>query len=107
VLVNLLSNASKFSPMESTIELRLKIVNERTLYISVSDQGPGIPLPDRSKIYHRFTRLGESERAQYGIGLGLSVVKAIVEAHHGEVGMEERPGGGSIFWFTIPLEEEN
>ena len=107
VLVNLLSNASKFSPMESNIELRLKIVNERTLHISVSDRGPGIPLPDRSKIYHRFTRLGESERAQYGIGLGLSVVKAIVEAHHGEVGMEERPDGGSIFWFTIPLEEEN
>jgi two-component system phosphate regulon sensor histidine kinase PhoR len=107
VLVNLLSNASKFSPMESIIELRLKIANERTLRISISDQGPGIPLPDRSKLYHRFTRLGETERAQYGIGLGLSVVKAIIEAHHGEVGMEERPGGGSIFWFTIPLEEAN
>jgi K+-sensing histidine kinase KdpD len=107
VLVNLLSNASKFSPMESTIELRLKIANEMTLRISISDRGPGIPLPDRSKLYQRFTRLGESERAQYGIGLGLSVVKAIVKAHHGEVGMEERPGGGSIFWFTIPLEEEN
>ena len=105
VLVNLLSNASKFSPMESTIELRLKIVNERTLHISVSDQGPGIPLQDRSKLYHQFTRLGETERAQYGIGLGLSVVKAIIEAHHGEVGMEERPSGGSIFWFTIPLQE--
>jgi K+-sensing histidine kinase KdpD len=107
VLVNLLSNASKFSPMESIIELRLKIANERTLRISISDQGPGIPLPDRSKLYHRFTRLGETERAQYGIGLGLSVVKAIIEAHHGEVGMEERPGGGSVFWFTIPLEEAN
>jgi PAS domain S-box-containing protein len=107
VLVNLLSNASKFSPMESTIELRLKIMNERTLRILVSDQGPGIPLPDRSKLYNRFTRLGETERAQYGIGLGLSVVKVIIEAHHGEVGMEERPGGGSIFWFTIPLEDAN
>jgi PAS domain S-box-containing protein len=107
VLVNLLSNASKFGPMESTIELRLKIMNERTLRISISDQGPGIPLPERSKLYHRFTRLGETERTQYGIGLGLSVVKAIIEAHHGEVGMEERPGGGSIFWFTIPLEEAN
>jgi PAS domain S-box-containing protein len=107
VLVNLLSNASKFSPMESAIELRIKIMNGRTLRISISDQGPGIPLPDRSKLYHRFTRLGETERAQYGIGLGLSVVKAIIEAHHGEVGMEERQDGGSIFWFSIPLEEED
>lgn len=106
VLVNLLSNASKYGPMESTIELRLKKINGRTLHFSVIDQGPGIPLPDRSRLYHQFTRLGETEKAQYGIGLGLSVVKAIIEAHHGEVGMDERPGGGSIFWFTIPLQEE-
>jgi PAS domain S-box-containing protein len=106
VLVNLLSNASKYGPMESTIELRLKKINGRTLYFSVIDQGPGIPLPERSRLYHQFTRLGETEKAQYGIGLGLSVVKAIIEAHHGQVGMDERPGGGSIFWFTIPLQEE-
>jgi PAS domain S-box-containing protein len=105
VLVNLLSNASKYSPMESIIELCLKKMNSRSLYVSVSDQGPGIPLTERSKLYNRFTRLEEAESAQYGIGLGLSVVKTIVEAHHGEVGMEERPGGGSIFWFTIPLQE--
>jgi PAS domain S-box-containing protein len=105
VLVNLLSNASKYSPMESTIELRLQNMNGQNLRVSISDQGPGIPLPERSKLYNRFMRLGESEKAQYGIGLGLSVVKTIVEAHHGEVGMDDRPGGGSIFWFTIPLQE--
>jgi two-component system phosphate regulon sensor histidine kinase PhoR len=107
VLVNLLSNASKYSPMESTIELRLQNMSGGNLRVAVSDQGPGIPLPERSKLYNRFMRLGEVESAQYGIGLGLSVVKAIIEAHHGEVGMEERPGGGSIFWFTIPLQEVN
>lgn len=106
VLVNLLSNASKYSPMETTIELRLENIGATILRISVSDQGPGIPTPDRAMLYLPFTRLGESEKAQYGIGLGLSVVRAIVEAHHGQVGMEERPGGGSIFWFTIPLQEE-
>jgi two-component system phosphate regulon sensor histidine kinase PhoR len=105
VLVNLLSNASKYSPMESTIELCLKKVNEETLRVSVSDQGMGVPLPDRSKLYRPFMRLGESNGTQFGIGLGLSVVKAIIEAHQGEVGMDERPGGGSIFWFTIPLKE--
>jgi two-component system phosphate regulon sensor histidine kinase PhoR len=105
VLVNLISNASKFSPMESIIELRLQRMDGRNLRVSVSDQGPGIPHPEQSKLYHRFMRLGTTERAQYGIGVGLSVVKAIVEAHRGEVGMRERPGGGSIFWFTIPVRE--
>jgi PAS domain S-box-containing protein len=106
VLVNLLSNASKYSPMDSTIELRLKSVNGNNLRVSVSDQGPGIPLTERSKLYRRFMRLGESEMAQYGIGLGLSVVKAIIDSHHGAVGMNERPGGGSVFWFMIPFQEE-
>ncbi|MBN2118293.1 MAG: PAS domain S-box protein [Anaerolineales bacterium] len=105
VLINLLSNASKYSPMESTVELRLEKMNSEILRVSVSDQGPGIPLPERSKLYQPFTRLEEPEGAQYGIGLGLSVVKTIVEAHRGEVGMEERAGGGSTFWFTIPLQE--
>ncbi len=105
VLVNLLSNASKYSPMESTIELGLKEMENRHLYISVSDQGPGIPLPERSKLFQRFMRLDEAEHSPYGIGLGLSVVKTIIEAHNGKVGMEERPGGGSIFWFTFPVKE--
>jgi two-component system sensor histidine kinase KdpD len=105
VLVNLLSNASKYSPMDSTIELRLHKMDGRNLRVSVSDRGPGIPVPERSKLYQSFMRLGEAERAQYGIGLGLSVVKAIIEAHRGEVGMKERQGGGSIFWFTIPVQE--
>jgi len=105
VLVNLLSNASKYSPMESTIALQLKLMNKRTLRVSISDQGPGIPLSERSKLYQRFIRLGETESAQFGIGLGLSVVKTIIEAHHGKVGMEEKPGGGSVFWFTIPIQE--
>jgi K+-sensing histidine kinase KdpD len=105
VLVNLLANASKYSPMETTIDLSLQNINREKLRVSVSDQGPGIPLSERSKLYSRFMRLGETEKTQYGIGLGLSVVKTIIEAHQGEVGMEERPGGGSIFWFTIPVQE--
>ena len=106
VLVNLISNASKYGPMESIIELRLQITDGSNLRVSVSDRGPGIPSSEQSKLYHRFMRLGANEKAQYGIGLGLSVVKAIVEAHRGKVGMRERPGGGSIFWFTIPVQEE-
>ena len=106
VLVNLISNASKYSPMESIIELRLQKMDGRNLRVSVSDRGPGIPHSEQSKLYHHFMRLGADNKAQFGIGLGLSVVKAIIEAHHGQVGMRERLGGGSIFWFTIPVQEE-
>ncbi|MEW5870762.1 MAG: ATP-binding protein [Chloroflexota bacterium] len=105
VLVNLISNASKYSPPESAIELRLEIEDPRTLRVSVCDQGDGVPPSDRPKLYRPFTRLREAEAGQHSIGLGLSVVRAIVEAHQGEVGVDERPGGGSIFWFTIPMQE--
>jgi len=104
VLVNLLSNASKFSPMETDIHLTLKQEND-FIKVSVSDRGPGIPPADRTNLFQRFSRLGAQDGAQYGIGLGLSVVKAIVEEQGGEVGIGERPGGGSIFWFTILKEK--
>jgi signal transduction histidine kinase len=48
-----------------------------------------------------------NHKAQYGVGLGLSVVKAVIEAHEGQVGVEDRPGGGSVFWFTLPVEGDS
>jgi K+-sensing histidine kinase KdpD len=105
VLVNLISNASKYSPIGETIELTLRIENQDTLYVMVADHGPGIPPEAREDIFQRYVRLGEKDEAQYGVGLGLSVVKAIVEQHGGQIAVEERLGGGSIFWFTLPLEE--
>jgi len=106
VLVNLLSNASKYSPMDGNIALNLDIRNGQNLYIAVYDRGPGITPADRSNLFRRFVRLGDQDEAQYGIGLGLSVVKTIVEEHGGEVGVDDRDGGGSIFWLTIPLSED-
>ncbi|MCJ7722962.1 MAG: ATP-binding protein [Anaerolineales bacterium] len=105
VLVNLLSNASKYSPMETTIALSWKTERKTAIRITVSDRGPGIPQSERSRLFQRFVRLGLEDRAQYGIGLGLSVVKTIVEAHGGEVGVDENPAGGSRFWITIPLKD--
>ncbi|HEY6074699.1 MAG TPA: ATP-binding protein, partial [Anaerolineales bacterium] len=67
--------------------------------------GSGIQAEDKKNLFRRFIRLDEKDNAQYGIGLGLSVVKTIVESHGGTVGLDDRPGGGNIFWFTIPLEE--
>ena len=104
VLVNLLSNASKYGPIDQPIELALDLRQENTLKISVADRGSGIPAEDKQNIFRRFVRLDEKDNAQYGIGLGLSVVKTIVESHGGAVGLDERQGGGTTFWFTIPLE---
>jgi signal transduction histidine kinase len=74
------------------------------LKISVADRGPGIPPEQVGLVFRRFVYLGTGdERAQYGIGLGLSVVKAIVEAQGGQVGVANRPGGGAVFWFRLPI----
>jgi two-component system phosphate regulon sensor histidine kinase PhoR len=107
VLVNLLSNASKYSPMDSSIELIISKVNASSLEVQVEDRGIGISPTDVDNIFRRFVRLSDQDGAQYGIGLGLSVVKAIIDEHHGEVGVSTNPGGGSIFWFRIPIKGNN
>jgi len=102
VMINLLSNASKYSPLEGTIDLAVQRHGD-ALQIAVADRGPGIPPAERDALFKRFVRLNARDSEQAGMGLGLSVVKAIVEQHGGQVGVDERPGGGSIFWFTLPL----
>jgi PAS domain S-box-containing protein len=101
VLVNLLSNASKYGPDEG--EILISAVSHREyVRIAVADRGPGIPAAQHQEVFHRFTHLGtRNHEAQYGVGLGLSVVKAVVEAHGGHAGVEDRPGGGAIFWFSL------
>jgi len=103
VLVNLLSNASKYGPMEKPIHLAL-VLEGSNIKFSVADQGDGIPPEERKNIFRRFIRLDDKDKPQYGVGLGLSLVKTIVEEHGGRVGLDEHPGGGSIFWFTIPIQ---
>jgi len=102
VLVNLLSNASKYSPMGEEIDLILELVGD-DLRVAIADRGPGIPSVERDTLFRRFVRLDTNDGTQYGIGLGLSVVKTIVQEHGGRVGVDERPGGGSVFWATLPL----
>jgi PAS domain S-box-containing protein len=104
VMVNLLSNASKYGPLEQKIEISIDSENEERVRVSVADAGPGIPLEERDKLFQPFVRLSAADGAQYGVGLGLSVAKAIVKEHGGEVDYEKRPGAGSIFWFTIPRQ---
>ena len=105
VLINLLSNANKYGPDAADIEISA-VVEGRWLRISVADRGPGVAADHRQDLFRPFVHPGPgNDKAQVGVGLGLSVAKAIVEAQGGRVGVEERPGGGSIFWFTLPKEE--
>jgi PAS domain S-box-containing protein len=102
VLVNLLSNASKFSPMGGEIELNIT-QNSDWMTIAVLDSGPGLPSERFADLFKRFVTANQSHDTQYGIGLGLSVVKSIVEMHGGQVGAENLPTGGAKVWFTIPI----
>jgi two-component system sensor histidine kinase KdpD len=101
VLVNLLENASKYTPPGSTVTLSAEVVADQ-LSISVSDDGPGLPPGREEAVFQKFTR-GERESATPGVGLGLTICRAIVESHHGKIIATNRPGGGAKFTFTLPL----
>jgi len=103
VLVNLLSNAIKHSPENGVIQINHFIEADK-LRIEIHDQGSGVPIEHRDNLFRRFAHLDvQNERAKQGAGLGLSVVKAIVEAQGGEVGITDLSEGGTSFWFTLPL----
>ncbi len=101
VLVNLIANASKYSPTGGAIDISVERQSGATRVV-VADRGAGIPDDKRDGVFKRFVRLGATASEDYGAGLGLSVVKAIVEAHGGAVGVDARGGGGSRFWFSLP-----
>lgn len=104
VLWNLLENAYRYAPPYSAIKLDARWAGTEVL-IGVSDRGPGVPLEEREKIFRRFYRLDRDHNraAMQGNGLGLAICRGIVEAHGGSIWVEERLGGGSVFYFTLPL----
>ena len=106
VLVNLLSNASKYGPPDEAIMISASQINN-FVRVDISDRGPGISADNRDDLYRRFVYpQPNTENLKIGAGLGLSVVKAIVEAQGGQTGLNDRPEGGSTFWFTLPLVNE-
>jgi two-component system phosphate regulon sensor histidine kinase PhoR len=106
VLVNLLSNASKYGPDEAEIKIAA-VVRGEWIRVTVADAGPGVPQEYRKDLFRRFAQpASRNDMAHVGAGLGLSVVKAVVEAHGGAVGVDDHEDGGSIFWFTLPRAEE-
>lgn len=101
VFVNLLTNAVKFSPPGTVVTVKVRKEAAR-LQVDVTDRGRGIPAEHLASIFDRYKQVlvADSKR---GLGLGLPICKAIVEAHGGEIGVESGPESGSDFWFTLPL----
>ena len=103
VVINLLSNASRYGPRKADIKLSTQVLPQH-VEVSVSDRGPGVPVQYRKDLFAGFlVARVEDGLMKKGAGLGLSVVKAIVKAHGGEVGFREHEGGGSVFWFIVPI----
>jgi signal transduction histidine kinase len=100
---NLLDNALKYTPEGGNVRLSCAIGSEGVT-VKVRDTGLGIPADEQPRIWERLYR-GDKSRSQRGLGLGLSLVKAIVEAHHGTVSVQSKPGEGSEFKVTIPTSE--
>jgi two-component system sensor histidine kinase KdpD len=101
VLANLLDNAAKYTPPGSTIEIGASPGEQGTIDIWVEDNGPGLPPGREEEIFKKFER-GQKESSTPGVGLGLTICRAIVEAHGGAIHAENRPGGGARFIFSLP-----
>ncbi|WP_321788873.1 DUF4118 domain-containing protein [Burkholderia pyrrocinia] len=111
LFTNLFENAAKYTPPDTSIDIGAERVSDDGLpfvRVHVDDHGPGLPAGMETRIFDKFTR-GEKESATPGIGLGLAICRAIVEAHGGRIGALNRtaPDGhvtGARFWFTLPVE---
>jgi two-component system sensor histidine kinase KdpD len=102
VLINLLENVLRYTPEKSPVEITGE-ASSFAVEISVADQGPGIPKGFESQLFEKFYRV-RHEAAQSGVGLGLAICRAIIEAHGGSIQAQNRPTGGAVFSFMIPLD---
>ncbi len=108
IVNNLFSNASKYSPEASEINVKIKLAPQADfLQISIRDTGAGIASTDLENIFKRHYRTAEAERSSVrGAGLGLYIVRLLIELHGGKIWCESTPGVGSTFHFTLPTTSE-
>lgn len=107
VLDNLISNAIKFSPPGKAVTLRCEVM-EDSVVVSVEDQGPGLTEEDRQKLFGRFSRLSaQPTGGEKSVGLGLSIVKHMVEGMHGRIWVESEPGNGASFRVELPRVQQS
>jgi signal transduction histidine kinase len=105
VIINLLSNAVKYTPSGGRIDAGVEVDEAEDLVrVTVTDTGVGIPPEEVEHVFDKFYRVEENKKQAKGTGLGLNLVKQIVEkVHDGNVFVESTPGRGSTFGFTLPL----
>jgi len=102
VVYNLLENAVKHAPSSTPIEIEAR-AGEHEVEVSIADRGPGLSPGSEEQVFEKFYRGAPSRRAG-GVGLGLAICRGIVEAHGGRLRAANRPDGGAVFAFTLPLD---
>ncbi len=102
IVRNLVENAVNYSPEEAAIDIEAR-ARDRMVDIVVSDSGPGIPPEDLRRVFERFYRVDKARARPGGTGIGLAIVRHLVELHGGQVTAENRPGGGARFTVTLPV----
>jgi signal transduction histidine kinase len=105
VFANLINNALKYTPEGRTPSVRVRGVRQgKTVRYEVSDNGIGIKPEDQQRIFEMFTRITDEDHhfAYKGLGIGLSIVRRVIQRQGGEVGVTSQPRQGSTFWFTLP-----
>ena len=103
IVINLVQNAMKFTPEEGGITVTIRRENHRHAGVTVRDTGPGIPPDCLDKIFDPFFRVAATRTAAKGLGLGLSIVRTLVELHGGTIEARSPEGGGAELYFTLPL----
>lgn len=106
VIAGYLMNALSYSPADKPVTVRLT-VEQASARVSVRDEGPGIPLEEQGRIWGRFyyaKRTPAHQESDQRFGLGLYLCQALIERHHGSVGVQSEPGHGATFWFTLPID---
>lgn len=107
VLMNLLDNALKYSPSGGEIVVRFHAPDlaSNRIRMDVIDEGPGIPVEYRTRLFERFSQVEGSRPKRGGVGLGLTFCKLVIDAHGGQIWIEDNPKGGSVFALTLPLRQ--
>jgi signal transduction histidine kinase len=105
VLLNLLSNALKFTPEGGRIDVRAVMHDDRA-EISVIDTGVGIAPEDQEAVFEEFRQVGTADKKVEGTGLGLALSRKFIELHGGRIWVESQIGHGSTFTFTLPVRRE-
>jgi two-component system, OmpR family, sensor histidine kinase KdpD len=103
VFINLFSNALKYSPPDQPVEVRGRIIDDQ-LEVLVVDRGIGVLPQDLGRVFDKFYRVADVGSSN-GLGLGLAICKAFIEAHDGRITLENNPMGGTIVRFVIPFHE--